>query len=58
MLAVDTPDPRGLPSFERRLADAILACLAAPRPDFDVTHASWKMVVSRMLGHLSGEAER
>ncbi len=49
MLAVDTPDPQALPAFERRLADGILACLAAPRSAFDVTHASWEMVVSRML---------
>lgn len=57
MLAVDTPDPQGLPAFERRLADGILASLAGPRPDFDVTHASWEMVVSRMLDAL-GRAGR
>ena len=52
MLDVDTPDPGSLPAFERRLADAIVLAMAAPRPSFDVTHASWDKVVSRMLACL------
>ena len=52
MLDVDTPDPGSLPAFERRLADAIVNALLAPQPSFDVTHASWDKVVSRMLACL------
>ncbi len=52
MLAVDTPDPASLPAFERRLADAIVDAVASPREEFDTTHASWDMVVDRMLSHV------
>lgn len=55
MLAVDTPDAASLPAFERRLARAITAAVRSSQAPFDVTHASWDMVVSRQLG-LLGEA--
>ena len=54
MLAVDTPDPAALPAFERRLAAGLVAALNAPAEPFDTTHASWDMVVDRMLGWVRG----
>ena len=52
MANVDTPDAATLPAFERRLADAIVEAVAAPRPVCDVHAASWDAVVGRMLAHL------
>lgn len=53
MERVDTPDPASLPDFERRLSMAIMQAIREPRADFNVEHASWDMVVSRMLSVLS-----
>ncbi|QOY60222.1 glycosyltransferase family 4 protein [Thermophilibacter immobilis] len=52
LVGVDTPDPAELPSFERRLADAILDALRAPSEPFDTSAASWAAVSARILSHL------
>ena len=49
MEGADTPVASGLPAFERRLADAIVAAVNGPAPRCDVTRASWDAVVARML---------
>lgn len=54
MVAVDTPDSAALPAFEERLAKAIVDAVNTPAQPFDVTHASWDTVVSRMLTTLEG----
>lgn len=49
MKAVDEPFEEDLPAFERRLADAIVACLAMPHRPARVDSLSWEGLTRRFV---------
>ncbi len=46
---VDEPFEDELPAFERRLADAIEACILLEAAPFDVSHLSWEGLTARIV---------
>lgn len=49
MRGVDEPFEDELPAFERRLADAIEACMLLEAAPFDVSHLSWEGLTARIV---------
>lgn len=49
MRGVDEPFEDELPAFERRLADAIEACILLEAAPFDVSHLSWEGLTARIV---------
>ncbi len=49
MKAVDEPIEEDLPAFERRLADAVVECLAMPSRPACVNSLSWKSLTERFV---------
>ena len=49
MRCVDEPFEDELPAFERRLADAIEACMLLEAAPFDVSHLSWEGLTARIV---------
>lgn len=54
----DEPVAEDLPAFERRLADAIVRALRAPRARCDLSHLSWDALAARVLDVCAGLARR
>ena len=49
MRCVDEPFEDELPAFERRLADAVEACMLLEAAPFDVSHLSWEGLTARIV---------
>ena len=58
MKYVDEAEESGLPHFEKRIAEALLAALRAEkRPPVDLSRLTWSGIADRVLNYVSDQAE-